>query len=88
MTHLVGPLSLPGVTAGKENPLRPVAEHSGLTLHLQPQAHLPDEPQASRCHRLPCPGLEVICQCLSLLLLLQTLSQRETWELPEPSQET
>lgn len=52
------------------------------------QAHLSNEPQASRHHWPPCPGPEMICQNLPLLLLLQILSQWEAGELPEPSQET
>lgn len=80
---------LEGVTAGKEDPFPShcitLFPH---TASVWLQAHLSDELQVSGCHRPPCPGLEVICQCLPLLLLLQILSQRETWELPEPSQET
>lgn len=65
-----------------------MAEHRGLTASLQLQAHLSNKLQAFCCHGLPHPGLEVISQLLPLLLLLQILSQWETWELPESSQET
>lgn len=55
---------------------------------LQLQAHLSDKPQVSSCHRPARAGLEVIGQHRPLLLLLQTLSQRQAGELPEPGQET